>query len=292
MVKHAFLIIAHKNDKTLKTLIKLLDYMDNDIFIHMDAKLQDYDARDIEKFVHKAHIYHTERTNVQWSGYSQINAELLLLEKAINTDKYEYYHLISGEDLPLMNQIEFRKFFKKNNGKEFLDFQNEKFAWQERVRYWYPFADKWGRKRWKITKLMMIAQKPFVHRNKNILFQKGQNWFSITDDFARYVISKKAWIEKVFAKTWCCDEVFLQTLLINSRFKNNVYKDSSRNTNSWMNSCCMRYIDWLRGAPYVFRTEDFDELMKCGMCFARKFDAKVDDKIIEKIEQAIKGRKK
>ena len=46
----------------------------------------------------------------------------------------------------------------------------------------------------------------------------------------------------------------------------------------------MRYVDWERGGPYIFRLEDFDELTKCGMCFARKFDAKVDDKIIDKLK--------
>lgn len=284
MAKHAFLIIAHKNDKTLKTLIEMLDDKDNDIFIHMDSKLADYDTSVTEKIAKKSRICHTERTNVQWSGYSQINVELLLLEKATGAGKYEYYHLISGEDLPLMKPAEMHKFFEKNKGKEFLDFQSETFGWPQRVRYWYPFAEKWGRKYWKFTRLMTFAQKPFVHRNKDVTFQKGQNWFSITDDFARYAVSKKAWIEKIFAKTWCCDEVFLQTVLINSKFKNNVYKDK-RSARSWDNTCCMRYIDWERGGPYIFRESDFDELITCGMCFARKFDAKVDSKIIDKLKQ-------
>ena len=285
-MKHAYLIIAHKFDKTFKTLIELLDDKDNDIFVHMDAKLDSYDPAKTEKLAKKSHVYHVKRTNVCWGGYSQINVELLLVEKAINTGKYGYYHLISGEDLPLMKQSEMHKFFEKNKGKEFLDFQSEQFGCNDRVRYWYPFQEKWGRKHWPITKMMIVLQKPFIRRNKNIEFQKGQNWFSITDDFARYVISKKTWIEEVFRKTWCCDEVFLQTVLVNSKYKDNVYCDK-RSANSWKNSCCMRYIDWLRGGPYIFRSEDYDELMSCGMCFARKFDAEVDDKIIDKIKKKL-----
>jgi hypothetical protein len=131
---------------------------------------------------------------------------------------------------------------------------------------------------------MVAMQKPFVRRNKDVDFHRGQQWFSITDEFARYVVSKKEWIEKIFRKTWCSDEVVMQTVLMDSPFKNSVYTDK-RSAGSWKNTCCMRYIDWERGGPYIFRESDFDELIACGMCFARKFDAKVDSKIIDKLKR-------
>ena len=284
MAKHAFLIIAHKNDKSFKTLLELLDHKDNDIFVHMDAKLDGYYISETEKIIKKSRIIHVERSSVQWGGYSMVNAELLLLEKATETGKYQYYHLISGEDLPLMKQSEMHKFFEKNKGKEFIDFYKKSTDCAERVRYWYPFQEKWGRKNWKITRLMVAMQKPFVRRNKDVDFYRGQQWFSITDDFARYIVSKKEWIEKIFRKTWCSDEVVMQTVLMGSPFKNSVYTDK-RSAGSWKNTCCMRYIDWERGGPYIFRESDFDELIACGMCFARKFDAKVDSKIIDKLKR-------
>ena len=37
-MKHAYLIIAHQNWEQLKTLIGMLDYIDNDIYIHIDKK--------------------------------------------------------------------------------------------------------------------------------------------------------------------------------------------------------------------------------------------------------------
>ena len=39
MEKHAFLIIAHTDWSLLKTLVSLLDYELNDIYIHIDAKV-------------------------------------------------------------------------------------------------------------------------------------------------------------------------------------------------------------------------------------------------------------
>jgi len=286
MAKHAFLVIAHKNDKTFKTLIEMLDYKDNDIFVHMDAKLKNYSPAATEKLAKKSRVFHTERTSVTWGGYSQINSELVLLKKATETGKYEYYHLLSGEDLPLMKPDEMHAFFAENKGKEFLEFFKNNTDCVERVRYWYPFQEILGKRIPHFTKLFALIQKPFCRRNKDVSFYRGTNWFSITDSFARYAVSKEEWIKRTFRKTWCCDEVFLHTLLKNSDFSKNIYCDK-RSKNSWKNSCCMRYIDWERGAPYTFRLEDYDELINSGMAFARKFDAKVDAAIIDKLKNGI-----
>ena len=41
--KHAFLVMAHKDDEVLHTLMRILDDERNDIFIHMDAKKGGWD---------------------------------------------------------------------------------------------------------------------------------------------------------------------------------------------------------------------------------------------------------
>lgn len=47
-MKQAYLIIAHKDDLTFRTLISMLDNENNDIFIHMDKKSKNYDEESIE----------------------------------------------------------------------------------------------------------------------------------------------------------------------------------------------------------------------------------------------------
>ena len=88
--KHAFLIIAHKNDDTFRTLLKLLDDSRNDIFIHMDKKTPGYDCGAIERSLVNSRVFHTVRTDVKWGGYSQINAELLLLKNATENGRYPF----------------------------------------------------------------------------------------------------------------------------------------------------------------------------------------------------------
>ena len=52
-MKQAYLIIAHKDDLTFRTLISMLDNENNDIFIHMDKKSKNYDEESIEKMAKK-----------------------------------------------------------------------------------------------------------------------------------------------------------------------------------------------------------------------------------------------
>ena len=43
MQKHAYMIIAHNDFDLLETLVRLLDDPRNDLYIHIDAKVQDFD---------------------------------------------------------------------------------------------------------------------------------------------------------------------------------------------------------------------------------------------------------
>ncbi len=53
----------------------------------------------------------------------------------------------------------------------------------------------------------------------------------------------------------------------------------------------MRKIDWERGRPYIFRKSDFDELISTNCMFARKFDEKIDNEIIEVLYKYIQRLK-
>lgn len=237
--------------------------------------------------MHYSRLRHVERTNVNWGGYSLINAELLLLKASTSEKNYQRYHLLSGADLPIKTQNEIIKFFAEKEN-EFVRFEHSEYRYSERTQFYHPFQEIIGHShnlvlqgvRWSLLKFQQILK---VHRNREIKFQKGTNWFSITDNLARYVVSKEMWIRKVFKNTSCADEVFLQTIIDNSDFKNNLYYKKYDNDPR----AIMRLIDWQRGKPYIFRECDFQELMNYEMLFARKFDAKVDSEIVIKIRERL-----
>ena len=101
MSRHAYLIMAHNHFEQLRALLRCLDDGRNVIYLHLDAKLG---AVDVGQF--KDQLKHAElcvlsnRVDVRWGDFSQIECELRLLEASI-PGHYDYYHLMSGADLPL-----------------------------------------------------------------------------------------------------------------------------------------------------------------------------------------------
>ena len=121
--KHAYLIIAHNNFNQLKKLIELLDYEENDIYIHLDKKSK-LNVEELKKYVKKSKLIFTKRIKVSWGGFSLVQSELILLKASVK-ENYMYYHLISGADLPIKSMKEIHEFFEENEGKQFIHFRRE-----------------------------------------------------------------------------------------------------------------------------------------------------------------------
>ncbi|TAH73748.1 MAG: glycosyl transferase [Anaerolineaceae bacterium] len=291
MGKHAYLIMAHGNFEYLKKLIESVDDPRNDVFVHIDKKANFTNFDMLKKDIHFSSIHYIKQRNVKWAGFSGILCEIDLLKAATEKARYDYYHLISGSDLVLKTQNEIHQFFDQNKGKEFVAFDDQEIddIYLERVKYYYLFQDVYGRNRknffllglYLVDKILLTIQKILkVNRLKkvNLEFQKGTNWFSITHDFAVYVTQQERWINKTFKYSLSGDELFLQTILINSRFKENLCqpKNLKENPN-------MRLIDWSRGKPYTWRKEDYNILINSNMFYARKIDPYIDNDIITMI---------
>lgn len=293
MNKQAILIMYHNDYYILEKLLKQIDNENFDIYLHVDKKTKNFDFTSTKKILKKSNIYFTKRMNVKWSTFSQIKCELLLLKSAIN-QKYSYYHLISGNDLLIKPSNTIYSFFEKNQGKEFIAYQNitkdVPKSILERIEYYHLF-NSYRRNNGNIIKktlcilyyrLISIQKKLKVNRLKNnhLKIKKGANWFSITDDLARYVLSKEKEINKMYHYTNCADEIFLQTLVYNSKFKDKIYHEYDDEHQN-----IKRHIDWNRGEPYIFTIDDCQELLNSPAFFARKFSSSKDRQIIDKIYQ-------
>lgn len=297
--KHAYLIMAHNRFDQLGKLIKALDDKRNDIFIHIDKKNKNLNSeicRELKDIAINSHILIYNDIYVYWSDYSQVECELYLLQKATEVRRYQYYHLISGQDFPIKSQKYIHSFFDKNNGKEFVDYQkiffnNHKLLILDRVKYYHPFRkycryfqhDILNKLFRGFDKIAVISQKiakidRCKKNNLDICF--GVNWFSITDSFARYILKNKDFIEKNFKYTNCPDELFIQTLLKSSCFIRNLYHET---IDDFYGN--MRLVDFQRGNPYTYRCEDIEEIRNSKYLFLRKVDEKVDSELINLIEE-------
>lgn len=126
-------------------------------FLHIDSKSPEY--KEIPKLKY-AKIYNVPSMHTVW-GYSLVKGELLLLEYAHNTDKFDYYHLLSGQDMILRPMREINQFFEENSGKEFVHFDKQEKSEMryERIKYYMIFQDFIGKKR---KTFFSISQKRLI----------------------------------------------------------------------------------------------------------------------------------
>ena len=278
-MKHAFLIIAHSQYNILQVLVELLDHPQTDIFILIDKKSTMPDnicCKKSKLFLLK------DRIDIRWGDISQIKAELLLFKTAFAVGNYSYYHLLSGVDLPIKPINYIVDFFEKNYGAEFVGFESGE-RWSYKINY-YHFFTKYYKSQGCFSstidffrKYLEILVNKFCKRvdDSSIIFKKGTNWCSVTEPFVEYLLSKEKFILKRFRHTMCGDEIFLQTILWNSTFRENIFLPSSEFDS------CMREIDWNRGTPYVWgaSVDDFTMLSQSKRLFARKFSNDFPDMI-------------
>lgn len=144
-------------------------------------------------------VVFSSRIEQMWhgGGYSQINAELTILKCALSHGKYLYYHLLSGQDLPIKSQAYIHNFFEGHQGTEFVRFESNVFRYPERVNYYYFLQDALGRKNSLLAKGLKALQMVFgIQRNKNIEFQKGANWLALQTIWQIMLYPKKNGLKK------------------------------------------------------------------------------------------------
>lgn len=279
-MKFAYMIMAHNNEWQLKILLRLLNVSDNDIYLHIDKKsINQFNVNSIRRIVDKAELHIYSNYSVYWADISQTECQMFLLKQAVKTN-HDYYHLLSGHDLPIKSHRDIVNFFEINYGMQFVHFESHSYCQKETCLRYY-LLDKYLRKddcNSKIVELNdWLLRKQREYGIERHLFC-GANWYSITHELAsEYVKSTKRMLRKVrFSRS--SDEYILQTYLKTSKRKYDFYdlREDDYHSN-------MRYIDWSRGNPYVWREKDYDELINSEYLFARKFDEKIDKKIIEKI---------
>lgn len=288
-MKHAYLIMAHNNFYNLRLLLKLLDDERNEIYIHINKKVKNWNDDEWKCITKKSKIHFVKRVKVRWCCYSQMDAVKNLLIESTRT-YHDYYHMLSGADLPIKTNDEIDQFFTENKGKEFVgfapEFDSEKICQKNYfIKYFKSNKKLFAKIMKNLSKLLIQLQKMIgvdLSKKYNGQIKKGCDWFSISHEAAIYLLQQEPYFKSLFYKSFCPTEFFLHTVLYNSRFRKNIYSLDDENKGS------QRYIDWNRGEPYVFKLEDKKLLLESPYMFARKFSQEEDYKIILYIYRTLK----
>jgi len=273
----------------LMTLLKMLDAPYNDIYLHIDIKAQ-MDMEQIKSCVSESMLYLVERRDVRWGHYSLADCEIRLLEEATKTE-HSYYHLLSGHDLPIKPRKVIYDFFENNAGVEYVAYNRMKIR-EENMKGLIIYVGIF--KNWHLEHISRKIQKLLrIDRSKrhNLTYMKGSNWFSITHELAKYVVASEGLIRKLFRFTWNSDEMFLQTIVYNSPFREHLVTDYTdiryrvlKSEKVMVNYRAMDWADELGSAhPRNLTIGDLEALKNSKAFWARKFATKVDASVIQEV---------
>jgi len=294
-VKIAYLTVVHDNPGVLKRLIAALFCKDCAFFIHIDRKA------DIQQFsgINGDNIFLSEeRIPVYHSGFTQVEATLLLLRGALGRSQdYDYFVLLSGTHYPLRSKEYIHRFLEKNRGSEFISMArmpNDAYGMplSKLNRIYFEEDEPVRRFLSRVLAKVGLAQRD--HRKYLGVLEPygGSNWWALTREACRYIIEvvqSNESVPRFFRNTCCPDEMFFHTILGNSPFRTRVRRNftylhwPAGQRPSVLTSVHVQQIE-SRDRPWID-----DEWGSGEALFARKFS---DDnlKLLDRIDAMIMRR--
>lgn len=290
-MKHAFLIVVNTNFSFLNLLIQLLDDKNNDFFILIDAKVKETFDSLVTYIPQSSNIYEVPRMEISWASFSSVKAVFRLFKYAKASGNYQYYTFMQGSDFIIKKKSEITNFFKEHDGMEFIHFDK---TWYDfavyKVNYHHFFVNNKFYRESKVLKIIShgiakIEEKMKISRNQNHIFS-GSALFSISNQLCDYFLANEHAMLAFSKHTLAADEVVFQTFVMNSRFKEKLFKFEEDGGNLY-------YIDWARrvgNSPYTFSEKDEDLLLSLPSyyLFSRKFTETMSTELILKLYAKLK----
>jgi hypothetical protein len=284
-VEIAYIISAYKYPEQLIRLVRRLNAEGASFFIHIDKKARPGMYEQVFQSLKAAPgVHFLKRYRCEWGGFGHVLASLEGIEELYRKKiSFDYAILLTGQDYPIRSNDQIKKFFSQNEGMSFLDF--------------FPLPSS----QWQDGGLDRIERWHFRFRNRHFVFPKGPNrllqrkflqgyrpyggssYWCLSNNCVRLVyehINCHPEFVSFFRTIDVPDELFFQTLLLNSRVREKIVNDD------------LRFIEWRdleSGSPAILTTSDFEKMIQSPKLFARKFDITVDADILDRIDHAIEN---
>ena len=298
-MKQAFIILGHKNPHQIKRLILALDSPHFDFFIHIDARIA------IQPFLA---VFQNENSNIHfikrryegnWGDIGIVKATISSINQIMGLENnYTHVSLISGQDYPIQSKKKIHDFFINNVDKSFIDFepfpvQHMKSGGLERIENYsfnllgkrhtylpFKYCSNLSLKGKILNSMLFIVQKTLPKRktpNELNPFY-GSQWWSLNFDALKIIISfldKNPNYITYHKHSLLPDEMFFQTILMNSEVRDALVNDNKR------------FILWNTESshPISLSSSQLPEIKLSDKLFARKFEE--EEPVLNAIDKII-----
>lgn len=221
--------------------------------------------------------------------------EYRLLKLALTSgEQYQYLHLLTGASFPIKSNQFIFDFFNENDGKQFIGFDNNS-DYTSRAKYRFLFNEL-GKPKSQFDYRLLSIRKLYIQLQKklginrftkfNMQFKKGLAYWSITESCAKYILEKEKIVKKMLRYSLYGDEVFVQTLVYNSPFRDSIYDLTDEYEG------CLVAVAWKKfvGEDRIghnFLMKDFNILEESDLLYALKFEGQEGVDLIHQIENKL-----
>jgi Core-2/I-Branching enzyme len=268
----AYIVSAYKYPAQLARLLERLQDGQASFAVHVDRKTTAYSEM-VERTAQIPEVRFLPRHVSHWGGFGHVRATLKGISDIVERGvPFDYAVLLTAQDYPLRSPRGIARFLAEAGGRSFMNHWTLPFA---------PWGERGGLERvedWHvITYRRLHAALPLKRTIPGGLPPVGGGaYWCLARPIVEYVhdfVERNPDYVRFFKHVLIPDELFFQTIVINSPLRETVTNEN------------LRYIDWSREpAPAVLRAEDFPKLVTSGKLFARKFDMTVDVKILDLLD--------
>ncbi len=313
-MKIAYLILAHQYPEQLIRLIQSRNTENTSFFIHINQRT---DQQTYNKFVkglsHLPNVHFIKRHVIYMFDFGHTQASLQGIKEVIESKvDFDWLILSTGQDYSIKPNHYIENFFRENAGKIFLDYMDNLVVtdglWLNRgadnINYWHVrlwtlrfvfpgTLDLNSHNRYCNSQKLWYQMLSFMWNRIVPSFPikrkfpegftpfRGSAYWCFPKDCVEYIdkfLKENKGFINYFKYVDGPDEMFFQTLLLNSPLKDRVVNDN------------LFFIDWENpnpSCPRVFEKDDFERLVNSPKLFARKFDATRDSEILDLLDQKV-----
>lgn len=282
-MRHCIIMTAYKDVEVINRFISLTPE-DWGIYIHIDLKSK-IDISDIDS---RANVFSLKR--VYWGGWEHLYVFWRLLNEARKSGiNYDYFHLISGQDFYACPPSSFDAILgaEKMSYMGLFQIPNRYWNWEGgykifKYRTLSSYCDIRKTFPRAINKIYYLLQK-YTHMQKKLPpypLYGSSVYCSLHCDFVKWMLNSNLAKELLInlKNSLCGEEVFFQTVIMNSPFREKVRAEVT-----------LRYVDWHSiPSPKFLDASDFDKIKESGSLFCRKLDSSLSKDLIPLLEDYIK----
>jgi len=264
----------HTNFKQLIRLVSVLNTPDVTFFIHIDKKspAEVYETASRELRV-CANVYFLERHVCHWGDFGHVLATVRGISQICERNTpLDYAILLTGQDYTIKSNSHIKQYLEQSQGKSYLDYNALPHAdWPS------GGFDRVNRYHFRVLRIRLslprLRKFPFDMK----LFG-GSSYWCLSKECVEYVyrfVQQHKGFVNYFSHVAVPDEIFFQTILLNSDLASTIVNDD------------LRHVDWTenRNSPATLTSDDLDSLIRSEKLFARKFDTSIDSTVLDRIDK-------